>query len=62
MEKSITIESMQHAASFWVMLSGFLSNVEVENSDGKKIKRALLQTAEREIAILNQKYDEIKSD
>lgn len=54
----IEIKSMQHAASFWVMLDGFLRHVEVQNSDAWQIKRALQKTVEREIAILNRQYDE----
>ncbi len=53
---------MQHQASFWVMLTGFLSNVDVENSDGRKIKITLLKTAEREMAALSKLYNERQTE
>lgn len=62
MEERITIRTMQHQASFWVMLTGFLSNVDVENSDGRKIKITLLKTAEREMAALSKLYNERQTE
>ncbi len=60
MEEKITIESMQHAASFWADLDRLLMALEKPDNEQQKAQYyRIRKVVDKEIGIINRKYDEI---
>ena len=58
MEEKITIESMQHAASFWAALDWMLNHLEVpDNKMYKENFKRIRRITTHNIKLLNNEFD-----